>query len=141
MALISGTYSEETIVKKYLVTDLYDATTLSANIALQAASAKVKVNNFIGRQTDFTTTELALNANEDIVEAASQLTACLMEVKRQEGTPKITEEAKRDCEEAYAMLTKWMQTNGITPPANHKQARTDTFTYLYGDPDYVIGAL
>ena len=130
MALIAGTYSEEDIVKTFLVLELYDAAALTTNITAQAKNAKKWANTFIGRQSDFTVAELAEVKNEGIILSTSQKTACLMELKRQERAPKIAEETKIDCDAAEATLVAWCHNNGITP-ASEKKARPTTPVILF----------
>ena len=116
MALITDTYTDENVVKDdYLVLELYDAVTLTANITNQAMEAKKWVNTHVGRQTDFTVAELAEIKNEGIVSAACARTACLMERKRQERSEYIAEDTKIDCEEAVKLLKVWCEINGVIP--------------------------
>ena len=121
MGIIINTYSDEDIVKTFLVLELYDAAALSTNIAAQAKNAKKWANTYIGRETDFTIAELAEIKNEGIILSTSQKTACFMELKRQERAPKIAEETKMDCDAADAILNAWCKNNGIAP-ASEKQA-------------------
>ena len=117
MSLISGTYSDGESVKRFIDTDLYDASTLSADIAAQADLARDEVNTFIGREANFTTTELAEVKNKGIVLAASRLTAYFMELRRQERQGRIAEDTKIDRDDAFKTLERWMLNNGLTPPS------------------------
>lgn len=116
MTIISGTYVDTDIVTDFLVEALYDATNFDADVIRQAANATVDVNNFIGRKTDFTPTELAETKNKAIVLSASQYTAYLMQRRPQERADSITEDTTLDGGEAKARLVTWMRQNGITPP-------------------------
>ena len=139
MAVITDTYSVEAIVKNYLVASLYDSATLSADIAEQAANAKVEINNVIGRATDFTPTELAEVKNEPVVLSASQYTAYLMQRKPQELSTNITEDTILDGGEALKRLELWMINNGITPPAQRKIKRVNSEVNIqWAHGDYVI---
>jgi len=139
MVLITGTYSDENIVKTFLVLELYDAATLTANITTQAKNAKKWVNTYIGKEADFTIAELAEIKNEGIVLAASRWTACLMELKRQERAPKIAEETKIDCAAAEVTLIAWCHNNGITPAKEKKILPTSVKTpFAYSEEEYVI---
>jgi predicted transglutaminase-like cysteine proteinase len=139
MAVITGTYSKEAIVKNYLVASLYDAATLSADITEQAANAKVEINNVIGRATDFTPTELAEVKNEPVVLSASQYTAYLMQRKPQELSTNITEDTILDGGEALNRLKLWMINNGITPPEQRKIKRVNSEVNIqWTHEDYAI---
>jgi len=139
MVLITGTYSDEDIVKTFLVLELYDAATLTANITAQAENVKKEINTYIGRQSDFTVAELAETKNEGIVLAASRWTACLMELKRQERAPKIAEETKMDCAAAEAILIAWCHNNGIVPAKERKILPTSVkMPFAYSEEEYVI---
>ena len=116
MAIISGTYVDADIVTDFIVEALYDATNFDADVIRQAANATVDVNNFIGRKTDFTPTELAETKNKPIVLSASQYTAYLMQRRPQERADSITEDTTLDGGEAMNRLIIWMKRNGITPP-------------------------
>jgi hypothetical protein len=139
MALISGTYSDEDIVKSCLVLELYDISTLSANITAQAQNAKKWVNTCTGREEDFTAAELMKTKNDGIILAASQKTACLMELKRQERSSKISEETKIDCATAETILNIWCHNNGITPASEKKTIlRSVEIPFVHSDEEYVI---
>ena len=139
MALIAGTYSDEDIVKTFLVPELYDATTLSTNIAGQAKNVKDEINTYVGREEDFTVAELAETKNVGIVLAASRWTACAMELKRQERAPKIAEETKIDCAAAEATLIAWCHNNGIIPASEKKAVPTSVkIPFAYSEEDSVI---
>lgn len=116
MVLVADTYTDEAMTKLFLIVDLYDPTTLTADISAQAGNARIWVNTILGRQVDFTAAELAEVKNESIVLAASQRVACSMELKRQESPSLVNEETKIDCAEALKTLIVWMKNNGITPP-------------------------
>ena len=134
MALILNTYSEEDIVKTFLVLELYDAAALTTNIAAQAKNAKKWANTYIGRETDFTDVELAEIKNEGIILATSQKTACLMELKRQERADKVSEETKMDCDAAEAILNDWCHNNGIIPASEKKAVPTSVkIPFLYSE--------
>jgi len=139
MTIISGTYSDEAIVKNYLIASLYDADILSVDIAEQAANAKVEINNVIGRATDFTVLELAEVKNEPIVLSASQYTAYLMQRKLQERAASITEDTILDGGEALERLKLWMINNGITPPDKREVKRVNKEVNIqYDHKDFVI---
>lgn len=139
MTLITDTYSDAAIVKNYLVASLYTAATLSADIAEQAANAKVEINNVIGRATDFTASELGEVKNEPIVLSASQYTAYLMQRKPQERAANITEDTVLDGGEALKRLELWMVNNGITPPSERKVKRSNPEVNIqWVHSDYVI---
>ena len=141
MALIEGTYTDmETVKNCYLVTELYDATELTANITAQAEEAKRWVNNFIGRTVDFTPAELAEIKNEPIVSAASRRVACTMQLKRQESATMINEETHIDCVGAKEMLTNWCHNNGVVP-ASEKKANipiATKITIVTSEKEYTI---
>ena len=139
MALITDTYSDEAIVKNYLIASLYDAATISADIAEQAANAKVEINNVIGRATDFTPVQLAEVKNEPIVLSASQYTAYLMQRKPQELSTNITEDTMLDGGEALKRLELWMVNNGITSPTTRKVKRVNSEVNIqWAQEGYVI---
>ena len=139
MAIITNTYSDEAIVKNYLVASLYDADTLSVDIAAQAANAKVEINNVIGRATDFTVLELAEVKNEPIVLSASQYTAYLMQRRPQERAANITEDTILDGGEALKRLEIWLVNNVIKPPAGRKVRRSNPDVNIqWVDSDFVI---
>ena len=140
MAIISNTYTDEDATKTYLVTASFDATTLSADIASQAINARRKVNNYLGRTTNFTTVQLADEAYAGIVDGASQLTACLMQSNPQAHAMNLTEDTKVDCADAWETLKNWALANGITP-ADMRKPNTSKKTeliYIYPDKEYVI---
>ncbi len=139
MALITDTYSDEAIVKTYIVASLYAASTLSADIAAHAANAKTEINNLIGRETDFTVSELAEVKNKPVVLSASQYTAYLLQRKPQEKAASITEDTVLDGGEALKRLEVWMVNNGIIPPAGRKIKRSNPEVNIqWTDTDYVI---
>ena len=78
------------------------------------------VNSELGREANFTAAELVEVKNEGIVLAASQNTACRMELKRQESPSLVNEETKIDCAEAMKTLVKWCRNNGIVPASEKK---------------------
>jgi len=94
---------------------MYDMSQLGAATINWAGIVKGKINTYLGRTADFSVSELAETKNEGIVEAASQLTAAYIEANPQERMPNLTEEAKKDNDEGYAMLDQWMKWNGIKP--------------------------
>ncbi len=130
MKLITGTYSDEDVVKSFLLPELYKAISFRDDIETQAKNAKNEINTYIGREEDFTGAELAETKNAGIVLAASQWTACFMELKRQERAPKIAEETKIDCAAAEARLIAWCHNNGIIP-ASEKKTRPTTPEILF----------
>ena len=139
MAIISGTYVDEDIVTDFLVEALYDVTNFDADVIRQAANATVDVNNFIGRKTDFTPTELAETKNKAIVLSASQYTAYLMQRRPQERADSITEDTTLDGGEAKARLVTWMRQNAITPPDEKKATPIATkITIVHSEKAYVI---
>lgn len=139
MKLITGTYSDEEVVKSFLVTELYEAVSFSNNIATQAKNAKKWANTYIGKQADFTDAELAEVKNEGIVLATSQKTACYMELKRQERAGKVAEETKVDCDAAETTLIAWCHNNGIIPASEKKAAPTSVeVPFVHSAEEYVI---
>lgn len=141
MVLITDTYTDlETVKNCYLVTELYDATELTANITAQAEEAKRWINNFIGRTVDFTPTELAEIKNEPIVSVASRRVACLMQLKRQESAGVVNEETQIDCAGAKEMLINWCHNNGIVPASERKGTApiATKITVVTSAKEYVI---
>ena len=140
MAIISNTYTDEDVTKTYLVVASFDATTLSDDLAAQAINARRKVNTYLGRTTNFTTTQLADEAYAGIVDGASQLTACLMQSNPQAHAMNLTEDTKVDCSEAYKTLKNWALKNGITPAdmMNAPTSQKSELVYVYSDIEYVI---
>lgn len=140
MAIISNTYTDEAVCKTYLVVASFDAATLSADIAAQAINARRKVNTYLGRTTNFTTTQLADEAYAGIVDGASQLTACLVQSNPQAHAMNLTEDTKVDCADAWKTLKNWALANGITPADLLKAngAKKTELTYIYADKEYVI---
>lgn len=139
MTLITDTYSDGDIVKTFLVLELYDAVALSTNITSQAKNAKKWVNTYIGKEADFTVAELAKIKNEGVVLSASQKTACLMELKRQERSGSIAEETKIDCDAAEATLIAWCKNNGIIPQNEKKAIPTSVkIPFLHSEESSVI---
>jgi len=115
MALIPNTYTDDTKTHSHLLLEMYDMSQLGAATINWAGIVKGKINTYLGRTTDFSASELAETKNEGIIEAASQLTAAYIEANPQEKMPQLTEEAKKDNDEAYAMLDQWMKWKGIKP--------------------------
>jgi len=139
MTLIPDTYTDEGMTKLFLVTDLYDASTLTADITAQAGNSRIWVNTVLGREVDFTAAELAEIKCEGIVLAASQNTACRMQLKRQESPSSVNEETKIDCAEAMKTLVTWMKNNGITPPDKKKGIALATkITVVTSEKEYTI---
>lgn len=140
MAVITDTYTEESVAKTYLVVDSYDAATLSANIAAQAINARRKVNTYLGRSTNFSTAQLADEQYAGIIDGASQLTACLVQSNPQAHAMNLTEDTKVDCAEAWKTLKNWALANGITPADMLKAniTKKTELTYVYADEEYVI---
>ena len=140
MTIISNTYTDEAVCKTYLVVDLYDATTLTANITAQAANARRKVNTYLGRTTNFTAAQLADEAYAGIVLGASRLTACFVQSNPQAHAMNLTEDTKVDCADAWKTLKNWALANGITPADMLKDnvTKKTELTYIYSDEEYVI---
>jgi hypothetical protein len=139
MTLITDTYSDEAIVKTFIVESLYDAVTLSAKIAEHAANAKTDINNFIGRATDFTVSELAEIKNKPVVLSASQYTAYLLQRQPQERAQGITEDTMLDGGEAKTRIELWMVNNGLKPPSEREVKKVNSEVNIqYTDSDYVI---
>lgn len=138
--IISNTYTDEDVCKTYLVVASFDATTLSADIAAQAINARRKVNTYLGRTTNFTTTQLADEAYAGIVDGASQLTACLVQSNPQAHAMNLTEDTKVDCAEAYKTLKNWALKNGITPATMMEAppSQKSELVYVYPDKENVI---
>ena len=139
MVIITDTYSDENIVKTFLVLELYDAAALTTNITAQAKNAKKWANTYIGRESDFTIAELEEIKNEGIILATSRYVACLMELKRQERAPKVAEETKIDCDAAEATLIAWCHNNGIIPASEKKTVPTSVeVLFVHSAEEYVI---
>ena len=140
MDLIPDTYTDEDIMDTYLVSALYDKDIHSERLAKFAISARRKVNTYLGRTTNFTPTQLAEEACAGIVDAASQLTACLMQLNPQERAMTLTENTKVDCAEAYKTLKNWALQNGITPPDMMKApvSQKSKIAYTYSEKEHVI---
>lgn len=140
MAIIAGTYTDEDVCKTYLAVEFYDAATLTANITAQAVNARRRVNNYLGRSTNFTPTQLADEKYAGIVDGASQLTACLVQMNPQERADLLAEGTKEVCKEAYTTLKTFALNNGITP-IDMKKASISPKTelvYIYSDVENVI---
>ncbi len=112
MSLVPNTYTDSTETRTHLLVNLYDSAQLEMDIVKWAIVVKDKVNAYIGRTT--TLSDLDTD-NKAIVSAASQLTAAYIEANPQEKLPVLTEEAKKDSDEAYAMLDVWMNWNDVKP--------------------------
>jgi len=140
MTIISGTYSDEAVVKTYLVVASFDAATLSDNIAAQAINARRKVNTYLGRTTNFTEAQLADEAYAGIVDSASQLTACLVQSNPQAHAMNLTEDTKVDCAEAYKTLKNWALKNGVTPADMLKAptSQKSELVHIHSAEEYVI---
>jgi hypothetical protein len=138
--IIPNTYTDEDVTKTYLVIASFNATTLSADIAAQAINARRKVNAYLGRTTNFTTTQLADEAYAGIVDGASQLTACLVQSNPQAHAMNLTEDTKVDCADAWKTLKNWALANGITPAdlLTANVTKKNELTYIYADKVYVI---
>lgn len=136
MAIIKGTYSDDDIVSDFLVEELYDATNFDTEVIRQAANAKVDVNNFIGRKTDFTPAELAETKNEAIILSASQYTAYLMQRRPQERADSISEDTTLDGGEAKARLIIWMENNHV--PFGKRPAIATKISIIHSEEGYVI---
>lgn len=140
MTIISGTYTDEDVCKSYLLTELYDASTLTATITAHAANARRKVNTYLGRTENFTATQLADEAYAGIVDGASQLTACLVQSNPQAMAETLTEDTKVDCEESLKTLKNWALKNGVVPAdmMKHLASGKSELVYVYADEEYVI---
>ena len=138
--MISNTYTDEAVCKTYLVVELYDSTTLTANITAQAANARRKVNTYLGRTTNFTATQLADEAYAGIVDGASQLTACLVQSNPQAMAQTLTEDTKVDCAEAFKTLRNWALKNGITPAPMMKAptSQLSELVHIHSEEECVI---
>ncbi len=110
--MINNTYTEHSATCTHLLVSLYEATQLEIDIVKWALLVKDKVNAYIGRTTDFSLSDLTTK-HKAIVSAASQLTAAYIEANPQEKMPILSEEAKKDSDEAYAALDRWMKLNGM----------------------------
>lgn len=138
--IVPGTYTDISKCKTYLALSLFDAVTIEADIASQAVNARDKINAFLGRSICFTVEELAKTMFGGIVDAASQLTACLVEQNPQAAAMNLTEDTLTDCEEAYRTLKNWALKNGVELPdeaAKPKYIATE-LVYEYNNPDEAI---
>jgi len=140
MVVIEGTYSDETIVKTFLVIASFDGDTLSAGIAAQAINARMEVNTYLGRATNFTVTQLADEAYAGIVLGASRLTACFVQSNPQAHAMNLTEDTKVDCLEAYKTLKNWALQNGITPAdlIENQVSQKSELVHIHSAEEYVI---
>ena len=140
MAIITDTYTDEDKCKTYLALSLFDATTIAANIAAQAINARDKIDAFLGRKSNFTVEQLAKTQFAGIVDAASQLTACLVQNNAQSAAMNFTEDAITDCKEAFLTLKNWALKNGIETPdmVNTKKHIQTEIVYITNNPDEVI---
>lgn len=121
--LITNTYTDLWKVKDYLSVSLFDAATLDPKIRSQAFNAKDKINAFIGRSVDFTEAELETTLMAGIVDAASQLTACLVQKNPQAAAMDYTEDTIEDCKEAFNTLSNWCINNGIELPSKTRKPK------------------
>lgn len=140
MGIVLETYTDEDKCKAYLALSLFDDTTIDAQIAIQAINARDKIDTFLGRKTHFTDTELGEVQFAGILDAASQLTACLVQANPQAAAANYTEDTKTDCAEAYKTLTNWALNNGIkVPNEDTEPPRVLTeLVYITNDPAQVI---
>ena len=137
--LISGTYTDMWKTKDYLSVSLFDPDTIDTKIRSQAINAKDKVNVFLGRTIDFTEAELMTTQFAGIVDAGSQLTACLVQKNPQAAAMNYTEDTIEDCAEAFKTLSNWAIMNGLEIPSEKKKGYLLTeLTYIYNNPDEVI---
>lgn len=136
MAIIIGTYTDDGKVEDFLVEELYDATNFDADVIRQAANAKIDVNNFIGRKTDFTPAELAETKNLPVVLSASQYTAYLMQRRPQERADSISEDTTLDGGEAKARLVIWMENNHV--PFGKRPAIATKISIIHSEVGNVI---
>jgi hypothetical protein len=140
MTIVTDTYTDDSKCKTYLAIALFDATTIDANIAAQAINARDKINTFLGRNICFTVAELAETQFAGIVDAASQMTACLVQCNPQAAAANYTEDTITDCKEAYRTLKNWALKNGVEiPESASKQSHVQTeLIYQYNNPAEVI---
>ena len=140
MAIITDTYTDEDKCKTYLALSLFDATTIAANIAAQAINARDKIDAFLGRKSNFTIAQLAETQFAGIVDAASQLTACLVQNNAQSAAMNFTEDAISDCKEAFLTLKNWALKNGIETPdmVNTKKHIQTEIVYITNNPNEVL---
>lgn len=137
--IIENTYTDASKCKAYLALALFDATTIDADIAKQAINARDKIDSFLGRSVCFTADELAETQFAGILDAASQLTACLVQANPQAAAANYTEDTITDCAEAYKTLKNWALTNGIELPETIKPSHVqEEIIYISNDPDAVI---
>jgi hypothetical protein len=139
VVLVAGTYTDVEKCKGYLALSLFDSDTIDAQIALQSANARDKVDTFLGRTTHFTTDELEKVQFEGILDAASQLTACLVQAKPQAAAMEYTEDTRTDCAEAVKTLTNWAKKNGVTLPDNVETRKrvSNEIVYLWSSVDTI----
>jgi hypothetical protein len=135
------TYTDEDICKTYLVVASFDSTTLSAVIAAHAVNARMEVNTYLGRSTNFTSAQLADEAYAGIVLGASRMTACFVQSNPQAHAMALTEETKVDCSEAYKTLKNWALANGIVPAEMKKAPASQKTELIFVSPakEYTIG--
>jgi len=139
MALITNTYSDEDIVKSFLLNELYETATFDTDIATQAANTKDEINTYLGKQSDFTVAELAEVKNKGIVLAASRHTAYLMQLNPQERAENIAKATIFHHEAARELLDIWMKNNGLKPPAEKKTVPTSVkIAFVYSEESNVI---
>lgn len=139
MGLIVNTYTDEDKCKAYLALALFDAITIDADIAKQAINARDKIDSFLGRSVCFTVEELAETQFSGILDAASQLTACLLEQNPQAAAMAITEDTLTDCAEAYKTLENWALKNGVEIPEMVKPSHVQSeIIYISNDPNIII---
>ena len=140
MAIITNTYTDDDKCDTYLALSLFDATTIDAKIAAQAINARDKIDAFLGRKSNFSVAQLAETQFAGIVDAASQLTACLVQNNAQSAAMNFTEDAITDCKEAFLTLKNWALKNGIETPdmVNTKKHIQTEIVYITNDPDAVI---
>ena len=115
MTLIPSTYTDPKDTRTHLLVGLYDQAQLEVDIIHWARIVKDKVNAYLGCITDISDLE---TDNKAIVSAASQLTAAYIEANPQEKMPMLSEEAKKDSDEAYAMLDTWMKWTDVKPASS-----------------------
>lgn len=139
MGIITNTYTDEDKCKAYLALALFDAASIDADIAKQAINARDKIDTYLGRSVSFTAEELAKTQFAGILDAASQLTACLLEQNPQAAAATLVEDTKVDCIEAYRTLKNWALKNGVEIPETVEPSHVQTeIVYLSNDPDGVI---
>lgn len=137
--LIENTYTDASKCKAYLALALFDAVSIDADIASQSVNARDKIDTFLGRSGCFTAEELAETQFAGILDAASQMTACLVQANPQAAAASYTEDTITDCAEAYKTLKNWALKNGVEIPEMIKPSHIqEELIYISNDPNAVI---